>query len=102
MVSVIFGKSSILVDWCPQCHGMWLDRGEFEGITDYLKDELGSMHTKEIEQHLAADAQKIVSGGPESRLDELRDAKAEISALVIAEVFKHPALLKLCGMVPPM
>jgi Zn-finger nucleic acid-binding protein len=30
LVSVVFGKSSILVDWCPQCHGIWLDRGDFD------------------------------------------------------------------------
>jgi len=102
MVSVIFGKSSIVVDWCPQCHGVWLDRGEFEGITEYLKDELGHMHTKDIEGHLAADAKRIVHGGPESRLDEALDAEKEISALVSATIFEHPALLKLLGMLPPV
>jgi Zn-finger nucleic acid-binding protein len=96
MVSVIFGKSSILVDWCPQCHGMWLDRGEFEAITHYLKDELQHMHPREIEQQAAADVKRVWSGGPESRLEELIDAKAAVSALVSATIFEHPALYALC------
>lgn len=96
MVSAIFGKSSTLVDWCPKCHGMWLDRGEFEAITDYLKDELGHVHAKDIEKQAAADVKRIWSGGPESRLDELVDAKAAVSALINATIFEHPSLFKLC------
>lgn len=96
MVSVIFGKSKIVVDWCPQCQGMWLDRGEFEGITEYLKEELGHVKSKEIEHDLAEDVKRIWTGGPESRLDDARDAKAAISALISATIFEHPALASLC------
>jgi len=96
MVSAIFGKSSILVDWCPKCHGMWLDRGEFEAITDYLKDELTRMHPKDIEKQAAADVKRVWSGGPETRLEELVDAKAAVSALINATIFEHPSLYKLC------
>jgi Zn-finger nucleic acid-binding protein len=100
MVSVIFGKSSILVDWCPQCHGMWFDRGEFEAITDYLRHELMSMRPEEIEKQAAADVRRVWSGGPESRFDELLDAKAAVSALISATIFEHPVLFNLCKGIP--
>ena len=100
MVSVIFGKSSILVDWCPQCHGVWLDRGEFEAITGHLRHELMQMHPREIEKQAAEDVRRIWSGKPESRLDEILDAKAAVSALISATIFEHPALFKLCMSVP--
>jgi Zn-finger nucleic acid-binding protein len=100
MVSVIFGKSSVLVDWCPQCHGMWLDRGEFEAITDYLRHELMRMPPKEIEKQAVADVKRIWSGGPESRFEELLDAKAAVSALISATIFEHPRLFNLCMGVP--
>jgi len=100
MVSVIFGKSSILIDWCPQCHGMWLDRGEFEAITDYLKRELIHMRPKEIEKQVAADAKRIISGGPENRFNEVLDAEAAVSALINATIFEHPALFNLCTSIP--
>ena len=100
MVSVIFGKSSILVDWCPQCQGMWLDRGEFEAITDYLRHELMSMRPEEIEKQAAADVRRVWSGGPESRFDELLDAKAAVSALISATIFEHPVLFNLCKGIP--
>jgi Zn-finger nucleic acid-binding protein len=100
MVAVIFGKSSVLVDWCPQCHGIWLDRGEFEAISDYLRHELMHMSPKDIEKQAAADARRIWSGGSESRFEELLDAKAAVSALISATIFEHPNLFKLCMGVP--
>jgi len=100
LVSVIFGKSSVLVDWCPHCHGMWLDRGEFEAITEYLKHELMHMHPKDIEKQAEADVRRIWSGGPESRFEELLDAKAAVSALISATIFEHPNLFKFCMSVP--
>lgn len=102
MVSVIFGKSSVLVDWCPQCHGMWLDRGEFEAITDYLSQELRHMHPQDIEKQAAEDVRRVWSGGPESRAEELLDAKAAVSALISATIFEHPILFKICMGVPRM
>jgi Zn-finger nucleic acid-binding protein len=100
MVSVIFGNSSILIDWCPQCHGMWLDRGEFEGITDYMTHERAHMQVKQIEKQLATDVKRVVVGGPESRIDELRDAKSAVSALISATIFEHPALFNLVTSIP--
>lgn len=95
MVSVIFGRSSVMVDWCPSCRGIWLDRGEFEAITDYLKAELDAMPAKAIGAHLAEDLGRVVKGGPESRLAELRDAKAAWSALLNAKIFEDPKLFNL-------
>jgi len=100
LVSVDFGKSSVLIDWCPQCHGMWLDRGEFEAITDYLKKELMAARPKDMEREAAADSKRVWSGRPESRLDEALDAKAAVSALINATIFEHPTLFKLCMSMP--
>jgi len=96
MISVIFGESSILIDWCPKCHGMWLDRGEFESISAYLANERAHMHPKEIEEQAAKDIKRVISGGPENRFDELRDAEAAISAMINATIFEHPKLFNFC------
>jgi Zn-finger nucleic acid-binding protein len=96
LVSVKFGNSSVLIDWCPQCHGTWLDRDEFQAIVDYLKKELLREHPKDIEKQIAADLKRVWSGGPESRLDEALDTRAALSALLSGTVFEHPALFNLC------
>lgn len=100
MVSVLFANSSIVIDWCPQCRGMWLDRDAFESVIEYLKNELHSMHSKEIEKKALDEVKRIWTGGPESRLEELLDAKATISALINATIFEHPTLARLFLGVP--
>ncbi len=97
MVSVLFGKSSVIVDWCPQCHGVWLDKGEFEAITAYLRNELGAMHPKDIEKIVTEDIERVWSGGPETRIQELMDARAAVTALINTTIFDHPALNALCA-----
>jgi Zn-finger nucleic acid-binding protein len=97
MVAVLFGKSSIIVDWCPQCHGIWLDKGEFEAITEYLRQELGAMHPKDIEKLVAEDIEHVWSGGPETRTQDLLDAGAAFSALINTTIFDHPSLFGLAS-----
>jgi Zn-finger nucleic acid-binding protein len=95
LISAIFGKSKIVIDWCPKCHGMWLDGGAFDSIATYLEDELHSMHHKEIEHKAVEEIRRIWSGGPESRFEELRDARATVSALINTTIFEHPLLAQL-------
>jgi Zn-finger nucleic acid-binding protein len=96
MVSALFGKSSIVIDWCPQCHGMWLDQDEFDSVTEYLKHELYNMHSKEMEKKALDEVKLLWSGGAESRYEELLDVRATISALINATIFEHPTLARLC------
>jgi Zn-finger nucleic acid-binding protein len=95
LVAVLFGKSSIAVDWCPQCRGTWLDQDEFDSVSDYLDRELRGMHSTEIEKKLLAEVKMLWSGGPESRYEDLKDVKATISALINATVLEHPTLVAL-------
>ncbi|MEO8440350.1 MAG: zf-TFIIB domain-containing protein [Spartobacteria bacterium] len=94
LVSVLFPHSSVIIDWCPGCHGQWLDRGEFDSIIGYLRDEATSATPKEIRHELVQDLKAVVTGGPESRLAELGDAAAAVEALANAVIFEHPALFK--------
>ena len=96
MVPVMFGHTSIVIDWCPKCHGMWLDRGEFDSIIEYLNKEAANATPKEIEGEIAKDLKKIWTGGPESRLAEVADTAAAVSAFINATIFEHPALFRLC------
>lgn len=100
LVSVIFGNSKIVIDFCPQCHGTWLDRDGFQGIVDYLQDELPTEQSKQREEQFAKDIHRVASGGPESRVEELRDAASALNALISATIFEHPKLFKLCTSFP--
>jgi Zn-finger nucleic acid-binding protein len=95
LVSVVFGKSSIIIDWCPKCHGMWLDRGEFDAIVQYLEKEIGEATPKDIEKEIGEDLKKLWKGGPESRAAEVGDIAAAVWALVNFTILEHPALVKM-------
>ena len=96
ILSVIFGKSSIVIDWCPQCHGIWLDREEFASIIEYLNEKAAKATPKELAQELSKDIKRIWTGGRERRIDEVADASSAISALINATIFEHPAVFRLC------
>ena len=95
LLSTHFANSKIVVDWCPVCHGTWLDSGEFEAIAQYLRDELGHFTSKEAEQRIRAEVKKIWSGNSESKIAEILDTKAAISTLASIAIFEHPALFGL-------
>ncbi len=100
MVSVVFGNSKVVVDWCPVCHGIWLDRGAFDGIVDYLEDERPTVHPKVLEKQFAEDLRKVVTGAPEGRVEELHDAASTLYALLNAGIFEHPDLFRFLMSVP--
>ena len=95
LLSVVFGKSSIVLDCCPKCHGIWLDRGEYDKIVNYLRQEAGSATIKDVEREIAEDVEKLWKGGPEGRLAELGDIAAAVTALINFTIFEHPTLLKM-------
>lgn len=42
-------KENVLIDVCPDCKGVWLDRGELEKITQGLREEQKSYQSFEKE-----------------------------------------------------
>ena len=94
LATVRFGKSSVVLDWCPKCHGLWLDRDEFQKVIGYLRDELDNASVKDVEKEIAEDFKKLVHGGPESRVAEIGDIAAAVTALLNFNIFEHPVLFK--------
>lgn len=38
---IVSERSGVEIDYCPQCRGVWLDRGELDKIIDRANDALG-------------------------------------------------------------
>ena len=94
LLSVVFGNSSLIIDWCPRCHGMWLERGEFDSIIEYLDTEAGNATRKDIEAEIAKDWERLRKGGPEGRAAEVADIAAGVAALINFTIFEHPTLFR--------
>jgi len=91
MISTAFGNSKIIIEWCPKCHGLWLDRDEFQEITDNLRDKLNKLSSDEMKKKVLEEIKEVWSG-PEGKISEILDAKAAISALINIKIFEHPTL----------
>jgi hypothetical protein len=92
-LSTIFRDSSIIIDWCPSCHGTWLDKDEFDEIVEVLKEKLNQLSSVDMRRKLSEEMKEIWSG-PEDKWSEILDAKAALSALINITIFEHP---KLCS-----
>ncbi len=96
MFTVLFGKSSVAMDWCPHCRGIWLEKREFELITEYLTKEQGGAKPAQVEKEAMDELKRLWKGGSAGRVEELRDVYADLGALLSASIFEHPALEGLC------
>ncbi len=94
LVSVTFGKSSVAIDWCPVCHGIWLDRAEFNSILEYLNTEAANATRKDVEKEIIEDLKKLWTGGPEGRAAELSDIASAVMTLANFTLFEHPPLVR--------
>lgn len=90
-VEVGYDKSSIKIDFCKHCQGIWLDRGEFKQIIIYLKKkadyEILHHYTKNLVQQLWE-----VFAGPQKFRQELEDFLMVIKLFSYKFVTQHPHL----------
>ena len=72
LYEVNYGDSGIRVDICYSCKGIWLDRGEFKKIIDYLKERANYEILENWAKNLKEEFWEIFNG-PEAFKDELLD-----------------------------
>jgi len=91
LYEVRYGDSNIKVDVCSICNGIWLDRGEFIEIIEYLKEkgEYEVMHN--YVKNLFQEAWEVFSG-PEILREEVLDFLAILKLLRYKFAAQHPYL----------
>lgn len=72
LYQINYGDSQILVDFCNLCEGIWLERGEFKKIIDYLKAKGYYEILNNYFKNLLKQTLEIFIG-PENFLSELND-----------------------------
>ena len=90
---VRYGDAGVRVDVCSLCHGIWLDRGEFKEIIEYLKEK----GEYEILQHYAKNLFEElweVFSGPEILREEVLDFLTILKLLRYKLAVQHPTISK--------
>ncbi|MHA1658684.1 MAG: TFIIB-type zinc ribbon-containing protein [Promethearchaeota archaeon] len=94
LYEVEYADSGIKVDVCNICHGIWLDRGEFKKIINYLEEKGKKEMLTDYTHSLAKEFWEIFTG-PERFRSELTDFLILLKLFVYKFEAKHPKISKI-------
>jgi uncharacterized protein len=72
LIEVNYDESKTKIDFCKMCGGVWLDRGEFKQIMNYLKNKSDYEVLHRYAKNLVVQLWEVFSG-PEKFRSELED-----------------------------
>jgi Zn-finger nucleic acid-binding protein len=93
LVSTSFGKSPIIIEWCSNCHGVWLDGDEFRQVADLLKEKLSALSADELKERIRQEISDVWDG--KGGMRDLAEASSALFALINMTLFDHPKLVAL-------
>jgi len=99
MYEVNYGDSNIKVDLCNVCKGIWLDRGEFKKVIDYLKEKGKKEVLENYFKNLIEEGGEVFTG-PESFKSELSDFLTILKLLNYKFATQHPIITKIISGLP--
>lgn len=99
LYEVYYGKSGIIVDVCNLCHGIWLDRGEFTKIINWLKEKADYEILHNYAKNLFEEFAEIFIG-PETLREEILDFLAILKLLNYKFTAQHPVISKIISQLP--
>ena len=99
LYEVYYGDSKIIVDICNLCQGIWLDRGEFKKIIEYLKKKADWKVLNEYGKALSEEFWEIFSG-PETFREEVLDFLIILKILNYKFDTQHQKIVKIIARLP--
>ncbi len=91
LVEVNYDDSKVKVDFCKMCNGVWLDRGEFKQIINYLKNKADYEILHHYTKNLAVELWEVFAG-PEKLRAELEDFFMILKLFNYKFIVQHPLL----------
>ncbi len=89
LYQIQYNGSETKVDLCDTCHGIWLNRGEFKKIIDYLKTKKADELLHHYLSSLVEEGKEIFVG-PESFREEVDDFLMLVKLFNDKFVIQHP------------
>ncbi|MCD6500565.1 zf-TFIIB domain-containing protein [bacterium] len=99
LYEINYGDSGVKVDVCNLCQGIWLDRGEFKKIIDYLKNRGKKEILENYFKNLIAEGVEVFTG-PETFKSELVDFLTILKLLNYKFATQHPTITKIISGLP--
>jgi len=89
----------VKMDFCKMCQGIWLDRGEFKQIINYLKNKSDYEILHNYTRNLVSELWEVFSG-PEAFRSELEDFLTLLKLFNYKFVVQHPHLNRMISEMP--
>lgn len=99
LYEVRYGDSDVKIDACSVCHGIWLDRGEFIEIVEYLKEKGYQEVMHRYAENLLSELWEVFSG-PEMLQEEILDFLTILKLLRYKFLAQHPVISQLMLSLP--
>jgi len=99
LYEVYYSDSRIIVDFCSLCKGVWLDRGEFKRIIEYLKKKADKEMLKNYTKNLLTEVVEILIG-PETLREEISDFLTVLKLLNYKLAAQYPTLTSIIYSLP--
>ena len=99
LYSVNYSDSNIEVDVCSVCQGIWLDRGEFKKIIEYLKKKGKTEILENYFKNLIREGAEVFTG-PETFQEEIADFLTILKLLNYKFATEHPTISEMISNLP--
>lgn len=99
LYEIEYDKSQTKVDLCNLCKGIWLDRGEFRKIINYLKEKADYETLYRYSKNIAKEFWEIFTG-PETFREEVIDVITLLKLFNYKFVSQHPNISQTISQLP--
>ncbi len=99
LYEVYYGDSRVIVDFCSLCRGIWLDRGEFKRIVEYLRGKADFEILNNYAKNLLEEAAEIFIGS-ETLREEILDFLTILKVLNYKLTAQYPNIVKIISGLP--
>lgn len=91
LTSVRYGESGVTVDACKECHGVWLDKNEYDQIVKHLEARVNTESLGEYVKDLREEFVKVFMGA-ESPVEGLKHLDRVIYLMQLRMGAEHPGI----------
>lgn len=99
LYEIYYGDSRVIVDFCSLCKGVWVDRGEFRRIIEYLRKKANLEILDNYAKNLFQEAAEILIGS-ETLRDEILDFLTVLKLLNYKFTVRYPTITKIISNLP--
>jgi Zn-finger nucleic acid-binding protein len=92
LVAIDYADTGVEIDYCPECKGTWLDKGEFKKVIDALTNELLTKSFSEYIKVSLEEAKEIITSS-ESFVSEWKDFTTVFRMMQYRLFVENPKLL---------